>query len=220
MFRTFTLTVGLMLIAATAQAQDNAATPAAPATPEAGAKFVEFETSMGSFVIELLPAAAPVSVENFLAYVNDGFYDGTVFHRIIGSFVIQGGGYTPELVKKPTREPIANEADNMLSNDYGTLAMARTADPHSATSQFYINVNNNMALNHTGKTNSRAWGYAVFGRIIQEGTSLEVIEAIRTVETGPAGPFPRDVPREPIVVLKARVLEAPAAATTPAADAQ
>lgn len=189
-------------------AQDGAETEGSETA--AAATFVEFDTSMGAFVVELLPEKAPVSVQNFLAYVDDGFYDGTVFHRIIGSFVIQGGGYTPEFTKKPTREPITNEADNMEPNVKGTLAMARTADPHSATSQFYINVADNLALNHTGKTNSRAWGYAVFGRVV---SGMDVIEAMRVVDTGPGGPFPRDVPREPIVVLKAEKVEAPVAPT-------
>lgn len=170
------------------------------------ARFVQFETSLGSFVVELFREQAPVSTDNFLQYVIEGFYDGTVFHRVIGNFVIQGGGFSDQLVKKPTREPIVNEADNMLANSYGTLAMARTAHPHSATSQFYINVADNTALNHTGKTNSRAWGYAVFGRVV---SGLEVIDAIRSVPTGPGGQFGRDVPQTPIIVQSARVVTSP-----------
>lgn len=184
--------------------QENASDPAEQA------RFVQFETTLGDFVIELFREQAPVSAANFLQYVTDGFYDGTVFHRVIGNFVLQGGGFNSKLEKKPTREPIVNEADNMLANSYGTLAMARTAHPHSATSQFYINVADNTALNHTGKTNSRAWGYAVFGRVV---SGLEVIEAIRAVPTGPGGQFGRDVPQTPIVVTAARVVASPPQAT-------
>ncbi|MFK7955121.1 MAG: peptidylprolyl isomerase [Lysobacterales bacterium] len=207
MFRAFIVSV--LLVAGAVNAQDTGDSSADTAGAPAQASFVNIETSLGSFVIELMPDKAPKSVANFLTYVNDGFYDGTIFHRIIGSFVIQGGGFTPDFTKKATRAPITNEADNMVSNGFATLAMARTADPHSATSQFYINVADNIALNHTGKTNSRAWGYAVFARVV---SGMEVIEAIRTVPTGAGGPFPRDVPQSPVTLIKATTVTAPPAA--------
>ena len=172
-------------------------------------RYVKLETSKGDIVLQLNAQLAPKTVENFLAYVEEGFYDGTIFHRIISNFMIQGGGYTKDLKKKPTRVPIANEADNMLPNKNGAIAMARTAHPHSATSQFFINVADNVALNHAGKTNSRAWGYAVFGEV---HSGLEVVEEIRMAETGPQGRFRGDVPKEPIVIRKAVVLDGPPAA--------
>ncbi len=204
MFRA--LIASVLLVTLAAEAQDAADDSNIPASEPAQASFVNIETSLGSFVIELMPDKAPNSVANFLNYVDSGFYDGTIFHRIIGSFVIQGGGFAPDFTKKPTLQPITNEADNMVSNGVGTLAMARTADPHSATSQFYINVADNIALNHTGKTNSRAWGYAVFARVV---SGMEVIEAIRTVPTGAGGPFPRDVPLAPVTLIKATPMSAP-----------
>ncbi|MEM9532767.1 MAG: peptidylprolyl isomerase [Pseudomonadota bacterium] len=203
--------LALLTTAASAQEASQQAEAAASAAAAANpASYVEFETTLGAFTVELYPDKAPQSVANFLQYVADGFYEGTIFHRIIGSFVIQGGGYTADFTKKPTREPVINEADNMLPNQYGTLAMARTANPHSATSQFYINVANNMALNHSGKTDSRAWGYAVFGRVI---AGEETIEAMRSVTTGPGGPFRTDVPSDTIEVTAVRVVEAPTAPT-------
>ncbi len=176
------------------------------AQEETDKRFVSFETNMGNIVLELYPDKAPKTVNNFVRYVVEGFYDGTVFHRVIANFMIQGGGYGPELLRKPTHEPIENEADNMLPNARGTLAMARTMNPHSATAQFFINVVDNVALNHTGKTHSNAWGYAVFGQVIQ---GMEVVDAIRMVETGPSGPFRSDVPREPVIIVKASLLDAP-----------
>jgi len=180
------------------------ASPALHAQGETEPVYVRMETSLGDMVLQLYSDKAPKTVENFLRYVGDGFYDDTVFHRVIGSFVIQGGGFTAEFEKKPTHEPITNEADNMLPNKLGTIAMARTNHPHSATSQFFINVNNNTALNHTGTTSSRAWGYTVFGEVID---GFDVMDAIRAVETGPGGPFPRDVPQEPVVIEAVTVLE-------------
>ncbi|MDX1461209.1 MAG: peptidylprolyl isomerase, partial [Xanthomonadales bacterium] len=141
---------------------------------------VTLHTSKGAIRLELYPDKAPATVENFLQYVRDGFYDGTVFHRVISHFMIQGGGYSAEGVRKPTREPIENEAANGLKNQRGTIAMARTTDPHSATAQFFINVEHNPNLDHTGTENSRAWGYAVFGRVIE---GMEVVDDIRFVET-------------------------------------
>ena len=176
-----------------------------PATAQEGnAKVhVRMETSLGAIVLEMYPDKAPKTVENFVQYVNDGYFSDTIFHRVISSFMIQGGGFTPQYKKKLTRAPIANEADNMLPNERGTIAMARTAHPDSATAQFFINVENNVALNHSGKTSPRAWGYAVFGRVVE---GMETVDAIRAVETGPAGPFRSDAPREMVIIQGATVI--------------
>lgn len=159
---------------------------------------VRMQTSLGDIVIELFPDKAPKTVANFLQYVKDGFYDGTIFHRVIADFMIQGGGYSADFERKPTRAPIINEADNGLRNARGTIAMARTFEPHSATAQFFINVVDNPALDHTADT-PRGWGYAVFGRVIG---GMDVVDAIRQVPTGRAGPFPSDVPLKPVVITK------------------
>ncbi len=159
---------------------------------------VRMETTAGTITIELYPDKAPKSVENFLAYVDEGYYDGTVFHRVIDGFMIQGGGFTDDLQKKPTKEAIENEADNGLKNERGTIAMARTGDPHSATSQFFINHKDNDFLNHSGK-NPRGWGYAVFGKVTD---GMEVVDKIATAPTGGKGPFPTDVPESTIVIEK------------------
>ena len=165
---------------------------------------VTLHTNKGDIRLELYPQEAPVSVANFLQYANDGFYDGTVFHRVISHFMIQGGGMTMvededgmRQVPKPTREPIVNEADNGLKNERGTVAMARTNDVNSATSQFFINVELNGSLDYTGKENSRSWGYAVFGRVVD---GMDVVDDIRFVETGP-----RDVPVEPVIIESVEV---------------
>ena len=163
---------------------------------------IKFETTMGNFVVELDTEKAPKSSANFEQYVRDGFYDGTIFHRIIDNFMVQGGGFDADMQQKETREPIENEADNGLTNDKYTLAMARTQDPNSATAQFFINVKDNAFLNHTAKT-VNGWGYAVFGKVV-EGT--EVIDAMKGVKTGSFG-FHQDVPVEQVVILKAYVVE-------------
>jgi cyclophilin family peptidyl-prolyl cis-trans isomerase len=160
---------------------------------------VNLQTNKGLIVIELYPDQAPQSVANFLAYVDAGFYDGTIFHRVIPDFMIQGGGFTADLEKKETRAPIPNEADNGLKNERGTLAMARTNDPHSATAQFFINHKDNAFLDHSGK-NTRGWGYAVFGRVTD---GMSVVDAIATTPTGAKGIFPKDVPLETILIQKA-----------------
>ncbi|WP_241503875.1 peptidylprolyl isomerase [Ferruginivarius sediminum] len=159
-------------------------------------------TSHGDIRVELDREKAPETVDNFLRYVEEGHYDGTIFHRVISNFMIQGGGYTQDFQKKATHEPIRNEADNGLKNDRGTIAMARTADPHSATAQFFINVTNNDFLNHAAKTR-RGWGYAVFGRVVE---GMDTVDAIRSLPTGPQGPFPKDVPREPVVIESMEVV--------------
>ncbi|MEJ6551275.1 MULTISPECIES: peptidylprolyl isomerase [Psychrobacter] len=162
---------------------------------------VELDTNMGAIVIELNEEKAPKTVENFLNYVKSGQYDGTIFHRIIDGFMIQGGGMDAEMNEKPTNAPIENEADNGLKNDKGTIAMARTQDPHSATSQFFINVKDNDFLNHTGK-NMQGWGYTVFGKVT---SGMDVIEKMKGVPTGRFG-MHADVPKEPVVINSATIV--------------
>ena len=158
---------------------------------------VIMETSKGTVTIELNSQKAPMTTANFIAYVKNGFYDNTIFHRVIRRFMIQGGGLTADMQKKPNRPPIRNEADNGLKNNTGTIAMARTSDPHSATSQFFINVKDNASLNHRSKTGN-GWGYCVFGRIIK---GMEVVQAIENVPTTvKAGR--RDVPADPVVIKR------------------
>lgn len=160
---------------------------------------VKVTTSQGVFVLQLDAERAPLTVRNFLAYVAAGHYDGTIFHRVIDGFVVQGGGYTPDLAEKPTREPVVNESGNGLSNVRGTIAMARTEDPHSATSQFYINLTDNTKLD----PNAQRWGYCVFGVVIE---GMDVVDAIAKVPTGPRGEMPRDVPKTNVVLQKMELL--------------
>ncbi|MEK9803981.1 MAG: peptidylprolyl isomerase [Curvibacter sp.] len=157
--------------------------------------------NFGTIKIELDATKAPNSVANFLAYVNKGHYDGTVFHRVIPGFMIQGGGFAPGMNQKPTDKPIDNEANNGLKNDKYTLAMARTNDPHSATAQFFINVADNGFLNHTAPS-AQGWGYAVFGKVV---AGTEVVDQIAAVKTGQKG-FHGDVPKEDVVIEKATAL--------------
>lgn len=163
---------------------------------------IRFTTNMGVFDVELNESAAPKTCENFLTYVREGFYNGTIFHRVIAGFMIQGGGFEPGLVQKPTHDPIENEADNGLKNDKYTIAMARTNDPHSATSQFFINVADNDFLNHTAPT-ARGWGYAVFGCVI---SGTDVVDAISRVRTASRN-FYGDVPVEDVVIEKIEEVE-------------
>lgn len=163
---------------------------------------VKLETSMGEIILELFEDKAPKSVANFLEYVKEGHYDGTIFHRVIDGFMIQGGGLTPDMKDKPTRSSIENEADNGLSNDAYTVAMARTMDPHSATAQFFINVKKNDFLNHTAKT-PQGWGYTVFGKVAK---GHGVVNKIKGVSTGRKGPHD-DVPTDPIHITKAEVVK-------------
>jgi peptidyl-prolyl cis-trans isomerase B (cyclophilin B) len=160
---------------------------------------VVMETSKGEIVLALYPDKAPLTVKNFLDYVEAGFYNGTIFHRVIPGFMLQGGGFAQDMQKKPTSTPVKNEADNGLKNDRGTIAMARTQDPHSASSQFFINTVDSAFLNYKGQTTA-GWGYAVFGKVIK---GMEVVDAISKVETGTQGRF-RDVPKTPIVIIKVR----------------
>ena len=162
---------------------------------------VELDTNMGAIVIELNEEKAPKTVENFLNYVKSGHYDGTIFHRIIDGFMIQGGGMDAEMNEKATNAPVENEADNGLKNDAGTIAMARTQDPHSATSQFFVNVKDNDFLNHSGR-NMQGWGYTVFGKVT---SGMDVIEKMRGVPTGRFG-MHADVPKEPVVINSATII--------------
>lgn len=159
---------------------------------------VTIQTNLGDIVVKLDREHAPKTVDNFLRYVQEGFYDNTIFHRIINGFMIQGGGFTPDFVKKETREPVKNEADNGLKNKPGTIAMARTGDPHSATAQFFINIADNKSLNHTRPTRN-GWGYTVFGKVVD---GADVVDKIRKTRTGSGGPFPTDVPVDQIVIKK------------------
>jgi peptidyl-prolyl cis-trans isomerase B (cyclophilin B) len=161
---------------------------------------VDVATNHGNFAIELDPAKAPKSVANFLEYVDAKHYDGTVFHRIIPTFMIQGGGFDQQLEKKSTRAPIQNEADNGLKNARGTVAMARTNDPHSATSQWFVNVVENKFLDHQAKDGA-GWGYAVFGKVIE---GMDTVDKIKAVRTGAAGPFAKDAPVEMVVITSVR----------------
>ena len=162
---------------------------------------VELHTNHGIIKLELDADKAPKSVENFLNYVKAGHYDNTVFHRVIDGFMIQGGGFEPGMKQKPTAEPITNEANNGLKNVNGSVAMARTNDPHSATAQFFINVNDNDFLNHSSPT-PQGWGYAVFGKVVE---GMDIVEKIKKVKTGSKG-FHQDVPVDDVVIEKAVVV--------------
>jgi len=167
---------------------------------------ITLKTNKGDIVIELDEAKAPKTCENFIQYVKDGFFDGTIFHRVIGNFMIQGGGFEPGMIEKPTRDPIENEAKNGLSNVIGSIAMARTMDPHSATAQFFINVADNKFLDYPGQD---GWGYCVFGKVV---AGMDVVEAIKSVPTE-TKMFHQDVPVEDIVIERAIIDEAPRAET-------
>ena len=175
-----------------------AASPALAADPR-----VELKTNRGVIVLELYPDKAPKTVANFLQYVKDGHYNGTTFHRVIDGFMIQGGGFDKDMRQKPTRAPVENEAGNGLKNDVGTIAMARTPDPHSASAQFFINLKNNDFLNYKEPT-PQGYGYTVFGRVV---AGMDIVERIAKAPTGNAGPH-QNVPREPIVIESASLLPA------------
>ncbi len=159
---------------------------------------VEVVTNLGSFVIALDPAKAPKSVENFLRYVDAKFYDGTIFHRVIATFMIQGGGYDQSYERKATQPPVENEAKNGLKNTRYTVAMARTGDPHSATAQFFVNTVDNAFLDYPGQD---GWGYAVFGRVTE---GMDTVDKIKAVKTGSGGPFPKDAPQQMVVIQSVR----------------
>lgn len=163
---------------------------------------VRIKTNLGDIVVELDPQRAPKTVENFLSYVRSGHYNGTIFHRVIDGFMIQGGGFDADFNQRPTNDPVGNEADNGLVNEIGTVAMARTSDPHSATAQFFINVGNNEFLNHTAKS-PQGWGYAVFGKVTE---GMETVDAMRQVKTGARPPY-KDVPVETVTIESAEAIE-------------
>jgi peptidyl-prolyl cis-trans isomerase B (cyclophilin B) len=161
---------------------------------------VELKTNRGSFTIELDTEAAPKTTANFLAYVDSGHYDGTVFHRVIKKFMVQGGGFDKSFSKKATKPPVENEAFNGLKNLRGTVAMARTSDPHSATAQFFVNHADNAFLDHKSK-DAQGWGYTVFGKVT---SGMDVIDAIAELKTGSKGPFDKDAPAEDVVIESAK----------------
>lgn len=161
---------------------------------------VKLHTNKGTIVLELNAEKAPKTVENFLDYARNGFYDGTIFHRVIDGFMIQGGGMEPGMREKKTNSPIQNEANNGLTNERGTIAMARTPDPHSATAQFFINVSDNTFLNFRSETMD-GWGYCVFGKVVD---GMDVVDSIRNVETGSFG-FHQDVPKEDVIIESVEV---------------
>ncbi|MEW6645609.1 MAG: peptidylprolyl isomerase [Pseudomonadota bacterium] len=163
---------------------------------------IKMHTSMGVITLELDAAKAPATVANFERYAREGFYDGTIFHRVIDGFMIQGGGLDSGMINKPTHEPIKNEADNGLKNERGTIAMARTNDPHSATAQFFINVKDNGFLNHRAPSGD-GWGYCVFGKVVD---GMDVVDRIKGVATGRVS-FHQDVPVEPIVIEKVEITD-------------
>jgi len=188
----------LSLLLVLALAAPSEATPAPTAAPAAKAPHVLFETSLGNIEIELDAAKAPVTVENFVGYVKSGQYDGLVFHRVIPGFMVQGGGFTPDMQQKATRAPIKNESNNGLANRRGTIAMARLADPDSASAQFFINVADNGSLDYPRASGS---GYAVFGKVV---SGMDVVDKIAAVRTTRRGPF-SDVPMQAVVITKATV---------------
>ena len=186
---------------------------------------VKIQTNHGDIIVELDQEKAPKSVANFLQYIEDKFYTNTIFHRVMANFMIQGGGFTPTFERKETRPPVStefncdgekisstynlcNEADNGLSNVRGSIAMARTSDPHSASAQFFINVVDNQSLDHTGKT-PRGYGYAVFGKVVK---GMKVVDTIRNIPTGPGGPFPMNVPKSSAIILGMTYMNKPALA--------
>lgn len=190
-----------LLLAATLLSGEPTGEPAKASEPPAGPPRVALETSMGRIVLELDRAKAPKTVENFLGYVRSGHYDGTIFHRVIPGFMVQCGGMTADMGEKKSGAPIPNEADNGLKNARGTVAMARTSDPNSATAQFFVNTVDNKFLNHTGK-NPQGWGYAVFGKVVE---GMDVVDKIEKVKTGNKGPH-QNVPVDAVVITKASVL--------------
>ena len=184
----------LSLIPAVAAAQ-----PDTQAMPASSNPRVQIVTNLGSFIIELDRDRAPLTVENFLRYVREGFYSGTIFHRVVHGFVAQGGGYTADLTEKPTQAPVVNESGNGLSNLRGTVGLARTADPHSGNSQFYLNLADNVDLN----PRPTRWGYTVFGHVVE---GMETVDEIGQKPTGAAGIFDRDVPVDTILIESAEIV--------------
>lgn len=182
--------------------QAHAAPPTQEKSVKVAAPEVKLHTTLGDVVIRLNAEKAPLTTANFLGYVHDGFYKGTIFHRVIKGFMAQGGGFTEKWEQKKTKAPVSNEADNGLPNNRGTIAMARTSDPQSATAQFFINYSDNDFLNFKSKT-PQGYGYAVFGEVI---SGMDIVDKMATVPTGSGGPMPTDVPQTPIVILDATVV--------------
>lgn len=195
------LLIALLAVASNSHAQATKSSKESLPKPQKRKPMVKLHTNYGAITLELNAEKAPKTVENFLAYVKSGHYDGTIFHRVIDGFMIQGGGFTKGMHQKPTQAPIDNEANNGLKNDKYTVAMARTNDPHSATAQFFINVSNNDFLNHTSP-NGSSWGYCVFGKVTE---GQEVVDKIRGVATGRSG-MHADVPKEDVVIEKVESL--------------
>ena len=187
------------LVLAALLASTGVYTQAGEATPS----YVRIQTSQGDILIELDSASAPKSVENFLTYVREGNYNGTIFHRVVGDFVVQGGCFTPDFEQRPTHTPIPTEATNGLLNKRGTIAMARSKDQDSATNQFFINLSDNLHLNHHAPTTGY-WGYAVFGKVVQ---GMDVVDRIGQSATGQGGPFPQDVPQPTIVIARVGLVQ-------------
>ncbi len=177
-------------------------TTGSTARAERSNPLVKLETSMGEITLELYPDKAPATVANFLQYVKDGFFDGTIFHRVISTFMVQGGGFDAQMNQKPTKAPIKNEADNGLKNEIYTVAMARTMVPDSATAQFFINLADNQFLNHTAKT-PQGWGYAVFGKVVKGQDVVDKIKAVPTTTKG----MHQNVPVDAVTIVKATVVE-------------
>jgi cyclophilin family peptidyl-prolyl cis-trans isomerase len=215
MFNRLLLAAGLLLpVTLLAQQPAAPAEAIAPETavaePAVANPRVALRTNQGDIVIELEATKAPKSTENFLQYVKDGHYNGTIFHRVIDGFMAQGGGFTVDLQMKPTRPAIDNEANNGLSNARGTIAMARTGEPHSAQAQFFINVVDNPRLDFVSEQNGFTWGYAVFAKVVE---GMDVVDRIRAIPTGPQGPFAKDVPTQAVIIERADLLgEAPSPA--------
>ncbi len=173
------------------------------ATDKTNMTTIKLTTNQGDITLELDAEKAPNTVKNFVTYVEEGFYEGVIFHRIIPNFMAQGGGFTSDFKQKDTNAAIENEADNGLANDRGTIAMARTGDPHSATGQFFINLADNGFLNHSSKT-QQGWGYAVFGKVTD---GMDVVDKMAAIPTGSGGMFPTDVPKEEVIIEKAEVVK-------------
>ena len=192
----------LALSAAQVLGQDTAATETTPAAEEASATMIKLKTNHGDITLKLFDDKAPETVKNFVQYVEDGHYNGTIFHRVIDNFMVQGGGFDKDMRQKTTRGQIKNEADNGLSNDVGTIAMARTPDPHSASAQFFINVRDNDFLNFKSAT-AQGYGYCVFGEVAE---GMDVVNKIKGVKIGNKGGH-QDVPVEPVVIQEAVVVE-------------
>ncbi len=202
------LLLAILLLPAFASAQPTAPKPAGatdtsvPVALQSGPR-VDLHTNLGDIVVELYPDKAPKTVENFLTYAREGFYNGTIFHRVIDDLLVQGGAYTVDLQKKPTHPSIPDEANNGLSNQRGTIAAARGRVPTSATSEFFINLVDNPRFDYVSEANDTTWGYAVFGKVV---TGMDIVDKIRAVKTHPQGKFTSDVPVTPVVIDRVEIL--------------